>query len=216
MTGKWHVAKAAKILDDPKRLDFWVPLPDENAQAKYLERLPALIAETREQDDRCQAAWESEESSPRSRVFAIERDRLVALFEQFQFQPRRFERIFREADKPLLKSAIRLLSSGMASTPEAMEREARVRLPLSKYVEIEQEISADLRILDDAREELCVPHEQWALGIAWAQPRPDSSTEATALRALRRAAANYDYKRGYCFAEYAQWWIRDAIEKPRK
>ena len=45
------------------------------------------------------------------------------------------------------------------------------------------------------------------------QGESDDSVLPGAVAGLRRAAEHYDHKRGYRFAEYAQHWIREAIEK---
>ena len=53
MAGKWHLGKASDVLQSVELLRRDVQSLGEHEEAKYLDHLPCLIAETREQNWRC-------------------------------------------------------------------------------------------------------------------------------------------------------------------
>jgi hypothetical protein len=215
MAGKWHVGKASDVFQDRGFLErFVVPL-GQSAEAKYLEGLPVLIAQTREQDRRCEAYWDASKGVQDRTGYLAEREKLVELLPRFEFRLKLYELLVRQPEKPLLRDAIRLLEAGQESTPEAMAIEAIVRMRLREFIALEEKLAEDFRDLDEARRELWSAHEDLAREIAGSQPRSDPSTVSSALVGLRRAAAWYDYKGGYSFAEYARHWIQEAIRKRR-
>jgi hypothetical protein len=216
MAGKLHIGKASDIVLDPGLLERHVVPLEEHAEAKYLERLPALIARTKKQDQRCGECWDGSRGIQDPTEYLTERGRLLELLLQFEFRPKMYERLVRQSDKPLLRDAIRLLSAGQETTPTAVTLEAIFRMRLHEFVALEEDLAVELCDLDETRQELCSAHESLALEIAGSQPRSDPSTVSSAMVGLQRAAAWYDYKQGFSFADYAQHWIHEAIDRRRE
>jgi DNA-directed RNA polymerase sigma subunit (sigma70/sigma32) len=215
LAGKLHIGKASDLLQSPDRLEEYVELLNEDEEAKYLEQLPALIAEAKEQDRACAECWETGLEAEQENDYLLKRECLVRLLLRFQFRPKQYERLVRQADKPFLRDAIEYLNAGQERTPAAIVLERIVRMRLRDFVTLEESIADECRNLDEAREELCTAHQELALRVAWSQPHSDESTVSSALVGLRRAARWYDYKRGYSFEEYAQHWVQEAIDKRR-
>jgi hypothetical protein len=213
--GKWHVGKASDILESPDLLERCVELPNEHEEAKYLDQLPALVAEATDQDRRCAECWDTGRGAEDASRYLVEREELIRLFQRFRFRPKLYERLVRQPDKPLLREAIQFLSAGQEDTPEAIALERVLRMRLRDFVILEEGLLDDLHDLDEAREELVAAHKGLALSMACAQSPSDESTVSSALVGLRRAAAWYDYQRGYSFEEYAQHWVQEAIDKRR-
>ncbi len=215
MAGKWHIGKASDLVQSPDRLEEYVVPLNVHEEAKYLEQLPALIAEAKEQDRECALCWETVLEAEQESDYLVKREVLVRLFLRFQFQPKQYERLVRQTDKPLLRDAIEYVNAGQERTPAAIALERVVRMRLPDFVTLEESIGDECRNLDEAREELCTAHQELALRVARSQPHSDESTVSSAFVGLRRAARWYDYKRGYSFEEYAQHWVQEAIDKRR-
>jgi hypothetical protein len=215
MAGKWHIGRASELLQSPELFELCVKPLSEHDEAKYLELLPGLIAETEEQDRRCAECWDTNMGVDQQNQYLAEREELIRLFLRFQFQPKVYERLVRQPEKPFLRDALRFLSAGRENTPEAIGLASILRMRLRDFVALEEGLVEDFRTLDEARDELCAAHKELALKVARLQPRSDESTLPSALVGLRRAAAYYDYKRGYSFEEYAEAWIQEAIHKRR-
>lgn len=216
MAGRWHVRKACSIIETPDLLERSVVELEEREQAIYVDRLPALIAKTEHQDALCQAVWHScNELGNRSR-FLDERRVLLSLYRSFQFQLKTYERVVRQPEKPLLTEANDLIEAKLEKSPQARRLEAIARMRLPEFVALENGIAHDLRNLDVARGELSLAFQWLAQEIAEEQQGEDQKTLASATIGLRRATGWYDHKRGYPFAEYARWWILEAIEKHRE
>jgi DNA-directed RNA polymerase sigma subunit (sigma70/sigma32) len=214
MAGKWHVGKALDILQNADLLERDVGLLGEHEEARYLDNLPNLIAAVEEQDRRCAECWDGHKGAEQESNLK-QRGELVRLFLCFQFHPKLYERLVRQPDKQFLRNAIRLLDEAKEMTREATELEGILRMNLRDFVLLEKELVDDLRDLDNARGELCAAHQELAISIANSQPHSDGSTVSSALVGLRRAATFYDHKRCFDFAEYAQHWIQEAIDKRR-
>jgi hypothetical protein len=215
MAGQWHIGKALAIIDNPSLLDQYVERLGEHEAGKYLDELPALVKDAKEQDRCCAECWGSDLSPEQQSRYRVERGELIRLFQRLRFRPKLYERLVRQPDKSLLRQAIRLLSAEVANTPVVVAVEAIVRMSLQDFVLLEEGLVDDCRDLDDARGELCAAHEELALTIARSQPRSEQSVVSSALVGLRRAATWYDSSRGYSFAAYAQYWIQEAIDKRR-
>ena len=206
-----EIGTSSDLVKSPDLLERYVELLGGHGGANYLTRLPALIAEAKEQDGGCAECWGSERES----YYRVELDKLISVFQRFHFRPKVYERLIRQPDKPLLRDAVLFMNTGQQNSPEAIELERIVRMRLRDFVLLEEQLSDSCRELDEAREELCATYEQLALRIGHAQTHSDESTIASALVGLRRATAWYDYKRGFSFEEYAQHWIQEAIDKRR-
>lgn len=107
------------------------------------------------------------------------------------------------------------MDSGQEESVEAIAIERIVRMRLCEFVSLEDSYADDFRLIDRAREQLFEAHRSFAVNIAESEPGADQSTTASALIGLRRAIGYYDYTSGFTFAEYARWWIEEAIEKRR-
>jgi DNA-directed RNA polymerase sigma subunit (sigma70/sigma32) len=215
MAANWHIGRASDLLQKPELFERVVEMPGEQDQASYLDQLPPLIAQAQEQDQRCAESWSGRMDPAQENRYQVERDALIGLLQRFRFQPKLYELLVRQPDKPRLRDAIRLLKQG-ETTPEAMGLEQILRMQLREFVLLEETLEDDLRDLNDAREALCAANKEVALRIAHSHPGCDESTISSALVGLRRAAGWYDYKRGYGFEEYAQHWVREAIQKRRQ
>jgi hypothetical protein len=215
MAGKWHLGKASDVLKNPSLLERDVDLRGGPPEADYLEQLPSLIAQAAAQDGRCAECWNTVARPDGEDQYALERDQLVRLFQRFRIRPKLYERLVRQPDKPILRRALRLLSEGKERTAEATAVERAVRMRLQDYVRLEEGFAPEIRDLDEARYELFAAHQALAFDMARSQMESDESTISSALDGLRRAAAWYDYKRGFNFEQYAQHWIQAAIDKRR-
>lgn len=213
MAARWHCGKASEILKNPELLERYAEPLGELDEARFLDHLPALIAETQEQDQRCAKHWEL--ATEQQSCYLAEQEDLVRLFSRFRFQSRLYERLVRQPDKPLVRDAARLLSLGQEQSPEATELQRTLRMRLPDFLKLEEGLANDLGDLDEARNELVVAHRDLAFRVARSQPRWDESTVSSALMGLRKAAEWYDCKHGYSFEEYAQHWVQDAIDKRR-
>ena len=215
MAGTWHLGKASEVLKDPAVFERYVDLRDKREEANYLPQLPALVAETSEQDRCCAECWDTATGPEGETRYLEDRNQLVRLFERFQFRPQLYERLVRQADKPILCRARQLMSAGEERTAETTTLERVVRMRLQDYVRLEEGIAADIQDLDKARDELFTAYQALAFDMARSPMESDESTISSALDGLRRAAAWYDYKRGFSFTEYAQHWVQAAIDKRR-
>jgi len=215
MAGKWHIGKASGLLQNPDLIERYVEQLGEHEEAKYLDQLPLLVAEAEKQDRRCAECWDTGIWLEQESHYRAEREKLIRLFKRFHFRPKLYEKLVRQPDKPLLREAIGFLNAGREITPEAIALERIVRLHLRDFVRIEEGLVDDFCDLDEAWDTLSAAHKELALKMAMAQPGSDESTVSSALVGLRRAAAWYDYKRGYSFEEYAQDWVQEAIVKRR-
>src|SRR5262249_16144484 len=216
MAATMHVGKGRRILGDPKLIEILVEPLEKDEQEQYLDSLPQLNAETLEQEHRCVVCWNCRKHGEDDLIYRQYGDRLLRLFRKFRFPPRAYERVVRQSEKPMLQEAIRLLESDGSGENETRERrllEGRFRMSLREFVSLEEGLAADLCALDEVRTELWTAHESLAIEIAQKQRKPDEVTVKSAMIGLMKAAETYNYKRGYSFALYAQWWIRDAIRK---
>jgi DNA-directed RNA polymerase sigma subunit (sigma70/sigma32) len=216
MAAKWHIGRASDLLQNPDLLERVVEPLGEQEEAKYLDQLPALIAQAREQDRRCAGSWTGDMGPAEESRYRAEQDVLIELLQRFRFRPKLYEVLTRQPDKPLLRDALRFVRKGQETTPAARALEQTLRMRLREFVLLEEGLEEDFRDLDEARELLCAAHKGLALRIARSHPGRDKSTVSSALVGLRRAAAWYDYKRGYSFEAYAQHWVREAIKKRRQ
>jgi DNA-directed RNA polymerase sigma subunit (sigma70/sigma32) len=207
---KWHTGKASDLLRNPQLLEqsrfIGVEVDDTD---RYLAQLPALAAETEECDRRCAALWTQRNLA----AFLSERAALIALFLQFKFNWKLYERLVRQKEKSLLRNVRALIEQGRESTSDARAIEDMVRMRLGEFVAAEEELSSDLAELDSAREELSSAHGWLALEIAASESETDPALVQSAIIGLRKAATYYGYEYTFSFAEYAQHWIREAIAK---
>jgi hypothetical protein len=160
MAAKWHIGRASDLLQNPDVLKSVVELPAEQDQASYLDQLPALIAQAQEQDQRCAGSWSRGMDPAQENRYRVEEDALIELLKRFRFQPKLYELLVRQPDKPRLRDAIRLLKEGK-TTPEAVALEQILRMQLREFVLLAQRLEDDLRDLNDARETLCAANKKW-------------------------------------------------------
>jgi DNA-directed RNA polymerase sigma subunit (sigma70/sigma32) len=182
-----------------------------NDRADYLGRLPTLLAQTTDCDRRCSELWRTGDLS----AFLSARAELVALFAEFKFHWKLYERLVRHAEIPIFRKAILLIQQGQESTSDAIAIENKARMRLRELVTVWEELSNDLADLDAARQELWSAHEWLAIEIAASQSESGPAVLAHAIVGLKRAATAYGYEHTFSFAEYAQHWIREAIAKRR-
>jgi hypothetical protein len=216
MAAKWHLAKASDIIRNPHLIARDVGPLGEAEEAEYLNKLPALIAKIQEQDRRCSACWCARVGRDNENQYLVERAELMRLFQLVRLRLKLYERVARQSDKPLLRSAISFVSEEHDETPEVVQLEAIIRMRLPDFIKLETDLINDFFDLDAAREELFAANAEIALSIARSQPQSNEATESSALAGLRRAAAWYDHKAGYSFEAYAQEWIQEAIDKRRE
>lgn len=215
MAGKWHLATALDVVRSPELLRQIVEPLNVEECAAYVDRLPNLVAATRGQDRRCATCWDIAATSGRNSDYLANRETLMRLFQQFRFHPKRYERLVRQPEKPVLQNARRILAAGEEGSTEAKELERILRMRVRDCVALEGDIAQDLAALDGARDELFHAHEQLAFEIAHEQSDCDDQKIASALIGLRRAVGWYDHKRGFDFPEYARHWIQEAIDTRR-
>ena len=184
---------------------------EEHAEAQYLAQLPHLLADTERQDSKCQQLWNERRQSD----YASELEQLLSYFRRFHFLPRVYERLAKQQPKPLVDHALTLWSAGGDRGNEVALLESRIRMALPEFIENEREIARELANLQAVRAQLWTIHETLAIEIATSTPGFDETTLACARFGLRKAADYYDYARVYNFAEYAQHWIREAIERKK-
>jgi hypothetical protein len=208
MAGRWHVGKATDILQDNSLMKRYVDFEHQGEEG-YVSALPELIKLTTDEDRTSADAWCARDLPS----FYAARERLGQLFPRFQLHCKLYERLVAQQPKPLLEHAMHLRSIGAGSTPESVRLEAKLRMPLSKFVALEDELAQDVAELKSARDELCLAYGEFARQQAHSQPSFDPSMIPIALEGLRKAADWYDHKRGFDFCDYAKWWIRAAIAK---
>jgi DNA-directed RNA polymerase sigma subunit (sigma70/sigma32) len=215
MAGEWHIARASDIQRQPTLMQALVDTLDEEEKTSYLDCFNSLLAETKKQEARCKTYWDTNNGCSDITSYLGDREKLIELFLRFRFPPKWYEMLIRQEDKPLVQDAARLLTSGMDASADAQQIESKIRLTLRDLLALEEDLTKDLQNLDRARAELWMAHRDLARTIADADPRKDELTYESALVGLQRASKWYDYKRGYGFAEYAQHWIEEAIQKRR-
>jgi hypothetical protein len=213
MAAGWHVAKASDIVRDPGALDLHVVPLGEAAAAAYLGSLPGLIKRVRSQDRKCAKRWHSRAETADLTAFEREQGKLAELLLQFRFRFRTYERLVRQPQnqKWILLRANELLGGEAGRVQEVRGLESMLRLTLLEFVKLEEAIAEDLRILDEKRGELVAAHAEFARKKAETLAPSDPDAVSYALGGLRKAADHYDYRRGYRFSTYAQWWIKKAV-----
>jgi DNA-directed RNA polymerase sigma subunit (sigma70/sigma32) len=211
MAATWHLGKAREVLRDPARLKRHVLLLKPEEAAIYLAALPQLVQRTEEQDARCTDLWARRATLSARAEFDGKQARLIELFLRFQYPHHAYERLVRQDEKPLLDDVRRALAQAVPSAEQVSALEMRLRMGLLEYVALETAHADDLRTLDQLRAELVAAHEDLARSVAeqYAGTEPDALFFARC--GLRRAAEYYEVSRGYRFAPYAIWWIRQAI-----
>ncbi|MDB5322576.1 MAG: hypothetical protein JWN40_4207 [Phycisphaerales bacterium] len=213
MAVQWHIDKALDILDKPDRLKSIVVPLEEHEEARYLARLPALVAIVEEQDERCATAWEASGATSDGRA-AYEREwlRLSTLLLEFRNLPRLYGKLVQYPRKPLLERARTAMSAPNTSPDEVIEIQRTVRMTLREFVALEDANATDVARWIALREELSLAYDDVALEIAMKYGSGQDILVA-ARRGLYLATGYYDYHRGYSFPEYAQHWVERGIQR---
>jgi DNA-directed RNA polymerase sigma subunit (sigma70/sigma32) len=212
MAGILHIRKGTEIINNPKLIELYVKSFDAEAEAEdYLKSLPRLVKQTRVQDAHCAELWESRDSLDDPSSLTREQGRLIRLLRRFQFHLRTYERVVRQPDKPQVDEARQRVSEDVEDRDAVRHLESRLRLPLSEFIELEESIAADLRLLDESRSSIVEAYIPFARKKAMALAAPGEDGERFALCGLRKATEYYTYRRGYRFKMYAIHWIEAAI-----
>jgi hypothetical protein len=201
-----------RMIVEPDRAAHTVTVArDEPVRLRELiASLPEIARAIEEQDRLCSAAWRDGRWEEEPPDFAPQCDELIAQFARVGIRSSAYERVVREADKPLLRQARDLARQGDAVGRVALENQLRMKLP--QYLENEQAIAAWLTSLDQARADVVQRHVYWAIDLAQSLHAGDvATTQAAATRAVEFAAKNYDYRRGYDFRTYAEHWVREYV-----
>jgi hypothetical protein len=218
MTGRYHIAKARDALGDPALFKRYVEPFENDVQAdEYRRSLPALIEQTRELDARCASLWQARPADPLGSLlpYYAERDRLAELFLRFRFPLRSYERLVRQSSKPLLQDARRLLDEVPQRPAAVRSLELLLRLSLAAFVALEEEIAAELRLLDGLRAAVVAAYRARAAEKAAEIDGADPGAVRYALCGLQRAAVYYDPRRGYSFWVYAEHWVEESVRKKK-
>jgi hypothetical protein len=216
MAARLHIGKAADIVNDAHLLDrYVVPFDDPGRAAEYLAALPRLIERTHSQDARCAQLWESRLDPGVLEAYVHARARLRRLLLRFRFPLRSYERLVRQPHKPILDRAKDLLAQDAGRPAELQQLESLVRMSLREFVDAEEAIAGELRMLDGVRTAIVAAYRGYAQEKAEALAGPDPEAVRYALAGLRKAAENYNHRRGYPFRTYARHWIETAVRDRR-
>ncbi len=211
MSGQFHMGRGTDIVVDPslikRHLDSF---PDDEQEAEYLRRLPVLIEQTAVQEAECIAIWNSNDPQ-RLADYPPAREKLANLCLDFQFPLRSYERITRQPDKTYLKLAKELLETGVTEGLTIEQLQVILRMTLREFVEAEQATADDLQIIDVARAQAVLLHNEFAREAAESICGQNAEAFNRARSALVRAAQKYSPRRGYGFRDYAIHWIEAAL-----
>ena len=213
---------------------FALPSKIESRE-RYMEELPELCAELESASNQCAAAYtiwvsrgqETRDSASTKEEFEKARDAVRRIFPRFCLRKAIIANFECEAD--LCCRQIRLLrdsagkfdeqsaESGVGNCEcEEKIREIQMRVWMSPEEciteseklklcrKMEQEAEAEITE-DNVRLVLSVASEYTDRGL------PFLDLIRSGNRAVIRAIENFDYNRGYRFASYAKWWIRQAV-----
>lgn len=201
LAAPWHLEKATRVASRPRLLSRVVPHLERDEAKQYLALLPGWIEQTKEQDLKCAELW-----SQGAAGFETQQKHLIAMLLRFDFSLRSYERLARQ---PMVKVA-----EGVSSNGDAIE--GAPRLSAEDYADVGERIAADLERIDQARGELMAAHDNLIEKLVQKSNMPLPDATLYARHGLLKAAENFDVRRGYRFAAYAQKWIKAAIKAKMK
>jgi DNA-directed RNA polymerase sigma subunit (sigma70/sigma32) len=211
---KWHLDKARQILGPEDKFGVLVRTNQEDCKSEYVEKLPGLMRQTEAQAQRTAHAWASARTSGQRDDFLTQRQILRDFYRQFEFRELVYERLVNIPEKPFIKQAEALLESKCEHTAEAREIENAFHQTLPEILAEERAIECQLHILFTARLELAKAHSFLIDEFAAHYPTV-ANVRGLIETGIFRACKHYDYRRGYRFEPYAEWWIKSAVEKLR-
>ncbi|PQO47902.1 hypothetical protein C5Y93_02365 [Blastopirellula marina] len=140
------------------------------------------------------------------------RDQLATAYDGMQLQPRVYERLARQSEKPLLQRALAVRDSP-ADAPLRREIEQIVRLEIEDFLALEEEIAAKLRQIDAAREAVVQAHHDQIEAYVREAGRTDDVSLAAGRQGARLAAMRFDDREGFDFMDYAELWIDRELDR---
>ena len=196
-------------------------IDNEAKLTALLKTLPAVMRSIEDHDHLCASAWRDGQWETEPPDYSEYQDQLIAQFERLHIRSSAYERVVRQADKPLLREALELTRDGRdrdgdrdrdGTATAALENKLRMKLP--QYLANEKAIAALLTSLDQARADVVQLHIYWAIDLAQSlNARDVAATQAAAARAVELAARSYDYRRGYPFREFAQQLVKEQVQR---
>jgi len=209
---QWHLEKAASVVRKPKLLESVAPHLEGEAARQYLAALPGWIEQTARQDAKCSELWGKRHAS-----YPAQFEHLVAMLLRYDFSLRSYEKLARQTCRTLLET-----TGTPASKTHAQKKsppEPATRLTAQELEDLQQQIDAELAVLDQARAELIAGHDNLVMKMVESHVEktadPVDKVTAYARNALAKAAESFDSRQGRRFATYAQWWIKTAIKEKK-
>jgi hypothetical protein len=209
LAAQWHLEKAASVARKPKLLERVAPHLEGVPAQQYLAALPSWIEQTTRQDAVCGDLWGKQHAT-----YPAQSEHLVAMLLRYDFSLRSYEKLARQTSKMLVET-----SATPSSSADEIPTESAPRMTAQEADDLQQQIDADLQVLDQARAELIAGHDDLVMKLVQKDVEktadPVEEVTAYARNALAKAAENFDSRQGRRFATYAQWWIKTAIKEKK-
>lgn len=187
------------MLGDEERARRLTGLDDA---AAHRRRLPAVIARIEQLDAHADAAWLKQQHGLLNSLRAA----LFVAYDEVGLQPRVYERLVEQSEKPLLEQAKRacVLPTGAW---ERRRLERLVRMPIDEYIELEKQIADLIGRMGADRDAFAEAHRELADAYVRSLGHEDDVALAAGFLGLRLAANRFDERRGYSFMTFAVHWI---------